>query len=131
VSAAQRNKGAAGERELVRLLGDRLGLDLTRRLSQWREGGHDLDGCGLAFEVKRRRTATPADVHRWWTTQPVPQGKRAGLPPCLAIRADRQPWRLALPLDVVINDESLVDSLLYFEVDLHAFCVLYRNRFVR
>ena len=37
----QRNKGANAERELLSLLNDGLGLNLTRNLTQTREGGAD------------------------------------------------------------------------------------------
>ena len=54
VSAAQRTKGAQGEREAAALLTDLLGVPaIKRELSQTRDGGYDLLACGIAIEVKR------------------------------------------------------------------------------
>ena len=47
-------KGKSAERELAKLLGDHLGLELSRNLDQTRDGGYDLIGLpGIALEVKR------------------------------------------------------------------------------
>ncbi len=55
MSAMQRRKGAAGEREVLKLLGDELGVLLSRNLQQTREGGADCIALkGFAIEVKRQ-----------------------------------------------------------------------------
>ena len=41
---SERRKGADGERELAKLLYDRLGVELKRNLEQSRNGGYDLEG---------------------------------------------------------------------------------------
>ena len=44
MGAMQRRKGATGERELIALLREHLGEELTRNLDQARDGGADLKG---------------------------------------------------------------------------------------
>ena len=89
-----RTKGAAAEREAAALLNDRLGLALTRRLTQYQSGGHDLDGWpGVCIEVKRHRRATQGDIAQWWQ-QTLEQAQ--GEIPLLAYRADQQQWRFVI-----------------------------------
>lgn len=117
MSAAQRNKGAAGERELFRLLARDLGVDIKRNLSQTRGGGADsLDLPHIAIEVKRQeRLALTA----WWRQTVEQAGMRV---PILFYRASRQPWRAVVPLrwidgDVFSNGETAIvdyDTALVF-----------------
>lgn len=96
----QRRKGANAERELCRLLSDHLGDDVIRNLSQSRDGGHDLLGVGrFALEVKR---CEKLSLFRWWM-QAYDQAQDAGLWPALAYRQSRQPWRFAVPVEVVLR----------------------------
>ncbi|WP_156925473.1 putative PDDEXK endonuclease [Thioalkalivibrio paradoxus] len=93
-----RTKGAAGERELRRLLEAELGPGISRNLSQTRDGGHDLTGVGpFAIEVKRYKRATASMLAAWWT-QAEAQAESAGLRPALAWREDRAPWRVLVRL---------------------------------
>lgn len=89
MSAMQRRKGAAAEREVLKLLGEELGWALQRNLTQTREGGADcLCIEGWAIEVKRcERLSRPA----WWR-QAVEQAKRVGAEPMLVFRRSREPW---------------------------------------
>lgn len=109
MSAMQRSKGAAGEREVCRTLHDLLGIRLIRNLDQSRSGGHDLsvnpDDTGpaadalreFAPEVKRHARATDALLAQWWQ-QTTDQAARADLRPLLIYRQDRQEWRAVLRL---------------------------------
>ena len=90
---SQRTKGAAGERELAKLLSACLDCDIKRNLSQVRDAGHDLDGLPFALEVKRQEVLK---VRQWWQ-QAVEQGKACGKPPVLAYRRSRHPWRFVVP----------------------------------
>lgn len=61
MSASQRTKGAAGERECAGIISEALGVNLKRNLGQAREGGDDLTlpkfgGGRFRCEVKRRRS---------------------------------------------------------------------------
>jgi Holliday junction resolvase len=89
VSASQRNKGAAAEREVLRLLGEELGQVLERNLTQTRGGGADcLCVKGWAIEVKRQeKLSRPA----WWR-QAVEQADREGVEPMLLYRRNRERW---------------------------------------
>lgn len=84
-----RNKGAAAEREVLRLLGDELGRVLARNLMQSRDGGADcLQVAGWAIEVKRcERLSRP----KWWA-QAKAQAAERGAQPLLLYRRSREPW---------------------------------------
>lgn len=90
MSAMQRRKGAAAERELCKLLSDELGIEVRRNVDQARAGGADcLMVPGYAIEVKRREALSrPA----WWR-QAVDQSIRVGCEPIVWYRQSRQPWR--------------------------------------
>lgn len=104
-----RRKGADGEREFCRRLAEHLGAGvlLVRNLEQSRSGGHDLTVKGddpvslaldrYAIEVKRRRAMTPAMLAAFWC-QAERQAAAAGKLAALAYRADRQDWRVMVPL---------------------------------
>jgi len=100
---AQRNKGAAAEREVCALLSEELGITVRRNVDQARSGGADcVEIRGFAIEIKRREALSrPA----WWA-QAVKQAKAAGLEPMLLYRRSREPWRAMIhrhnqdPLDV-------------------------------
>ena len=84
-----RSKGKAGELEIVHLLRQELGVDVTRN---WREqaavGGADIIGLpGWSIEVKRQKRFSPA----WWT-QAAEQAARSGDKAALLYRLDRKPW---------------------------------------
>ena len=116
-----RRKGASGEREFAAAVLDTVGVRLVRQLDQCRAGGFDLapepdDGSAgaarlrtFAVEVKRHRAVTPASVATWWA-QAVRQADAAGLHPLLAWRADRQPWRVAVPLHLLVPGIAPADG---------------------
>jgi len=112
-----RRKGASGEGEFAAAVLDVLGAHLARQLDQHRTDGLDLapepvsasDVAMLlrryAIECKRPRSAPPAEVVGWWH-QTVRQATDAGLHPLLAYRADRIPWRIVLPLELLVPDAT-------------------------
>ncbi len=105
-----RVKGAGGEREFAKVIQERLGVELRRNLEQSRNGGHDLIAQGndpvsraldtYAIEVKRYREITPAMLAGFWI-QAEAQAARASKTPVLAIRADREEWRVLMPLSAL------------------------------
>jgi hypothetical protein len=134
-----REKGAAAEREFARLIFDHLGVELRRNLEQSRSGGYDLLPVGegpvslaldaYALEIKRYREFTPAMLAGFWS-QAEAQARRAARLPALAFRADRQEWRILLPLHT-LNAEAFgpwngIDWTA--AVSVPAFCALIRER---
>jgi Holliday junction resolvase len=108
LSASQRRKGAAAEREFLRELGGELGELLTRNLQQTREGGADcLAVKGWAIEIKRQEALSrPA----WWR-QAVEQADRAGAQPMLAYRRNREPWRVWIRPGVDLTVEEAANAI--------------------
>jgi hypothetical protein len=78
--AGRRDKGATGEREVIKLLEDELGLKLTRNPLQSHRGGRDViedieqmqKPIPFAIEVKRQEAEALA---KWWS-QTCLQGEK-------------------------------------------------------
>ena len=120
----QRRKGARGERELVDLLREYLGADVTRNLMQSREGGADLLGIpGWAIEVKR---AARPRLTEWWL-QTCSQAATARLKPALCYRLDRQPWRVVVALRHVATGFESAPLVLRLETDVEVFAAMVRE----
>ena len=121
MAKASRNKGAAGEREVAKLINEHLGITLRRRLAQYQAGGHDLDGWdGVCVEVKRHKKAGQGDIATWW--QQTLEQCTGGEAPVLAYRADLQQWRFIIrPIDWggVVGEPA--------EVDIDGLCAWVRH----
>jgi Holliday junction resolvase len=134
-----RTKGASSERELAGLIHDHLGVRLVRILTQSRDGGYDLEPApnqtgpvvdclrGVALEVKRYQAVTPSLLARFWS-QAVRQAEAAGLVPALAWRADRQPWRVTVPLAWLAGMGNGHDLEHTADLSIPAFCLAVRER---
>ena len=113
MSAMQRNKGKAGEREVAALIRDLTGWDVQRRVRQ-HDGDNDLVGVpGWAVEVKRHKAAGRGEIGAWWR-QTVAQATRVakstdegstGLP-VLFYRLDRGEWRAVWPIACVMTHQT-------------------------
>ncbi len=106
--AGSRNKGAAAEREVLKLLGAELGVALKRNIEQTRGGGADcLEVKGFAIEVKRQeRLSRPA----WWA-QAIEQAQRVGAEPMLLYRRNREPWQAFIHThDGQYREGTLIDA---------------------
>jgi hypothetical protein len=128
-------KGSAGEREVVALLSDRLGVKFERNTYRQRmEAGHyDVVGLDwLALEVKRYRKCSQSDVRAWWVETCL-QADWATQVPVLFYRGDRCDWRAVVPLGwiiktaldvsgVVLCDRKLIPA----ELTVDGFCDLVR-----
>lgn len=100
-----RAKGANGEREVLAILEDQLGLKLVRNAHQTARGGRDIcedvdrkqGPIPFSIEVKRQEAeCLPA----WWE-QTVEQARAVDRIPVLFFRGNRQPWRVAVcPSDI-------------------------------
>ena len=134
-----RAKGASSEREFAGLIHDHLGVKLVRVLDQSRGGGFDLAPApdqsgpvveavrGLAIECKRYGSITPHLMTRFWS-QAVRQAEAAGLIPALAWRADRQPWRVTIPLAWLCGMGTSLDLEFTATLAVEAFCLAVRER---
>lgn len=99
MSASQRNKGKAGERELAAAIREATGWDVRRRVRQ-HDGDSDLEGVpGWSVESKRHKEAQRGDIRAWWA-QTVAQAERAKALPVLFYRRDRDEWRAVWPVSV-------------------------------
>ena len=87
--AGARKKGQRGELEALKLLGDELGILLTRNLEQTRNGGGDCVVIkGWCLEIKRcEQLSRPA----WWR-QACRQAEQAGARPMLLYRRSKESW---------------------------------------
>lgn len=56
MSASQRNKGAAYEREVMKAFSAAFGREFKRNIGQARDGGNDGDVGPLVLEMKRRKS---------------------------------------------------------------------------
>ncbi len=112
MSAMQRNKGKAGEREIAAIIADLTGWQVKRRVRQ-HDGDSDLEGVpGWSVEVKRHAKATRGDIAGWWR-QAVSQSKCDGIP-VLFYRVDRGEWRAVWPLCAALRGPNPV---LWLEVE--------------
>jgi hypothetical protein len=113
---SQRVKGASGEREVLALIGEKLGRKFERNITQSRYGGADCIDMGrIKLEVKRQEKLNISD---WWE-QAERQAK--GGVPVLAYRQSRKPWTFVL--DCV--DVCLLDVRGHLiQMDLETFCLL-------
>jgi len=93
MSKAARLKGQSGEREVCKLLGDALGLSLSRTLDQTRDGGCDIIVGDWAVEVKRQERLNIKD---WWA-QAMRQAKDLNKQPVLFYRQSRDDWHVIMP----------------------------------
>ena len=131
MGAMQRRKGADGERELIALLREHLGEELTRNLDQARDGGADLKGgmllAGYAIECKR---AAKAEVRRWWE-QAFAQAYDVadGRTPVLAYRLDRKPWQFVVPVSEAIGGDWRASPGLEYTMTMgiYAFAAVVRD----
>jgi hypothetical protein len=126
-----RRKGQSGEREVVHILEDQLGIKTTRNLDQWRDGGADLVGLEpWVVEIKR---AKAPNLKSWWE-QAVRQAEGKGIP-CLWYRIDRHYWRVVIPLSVLApwvfavagTGKPPVDLIWTAEISPEAFCMFHRE----
>ena len=128
----QRNKGANGEREVLAMLSERLGIPLERNLSQTRNGGADCVQLGrIRLEVKRQERL---NITAWWKQAEeqagyvsIPNGidtymeRGLNLIPVLAYRQSRKPWTFILDAaDIPILESR--GHLLHMDID--TFCAI-------
>lgn len=99
---ASRDKGKRGEREVVRIISELLGVAATRKVRQ-HDGDSDIVGVpGWCIEVKRYATASEATMRSWWEQAAAQAATNGGIP-CVWYRLDRRDWRVLWPLEAVLR----------------------------
>lgn len=109
MSKSQRTKGAAGERELCRILRDELGIDVHREIGQVRDGGCDIKVGPFNVEVKRR--ARIGGIYDWigQAEASCEEHRR----PVVVCRADGKRWMVVQRLEdwiQIAREEIVCDS---------------------
>lgn len=97
---SSRNKGANAERELAKIIGERLGVKLHRTpLSGGMAWKGDVQGWdGFHIEAKRcERLSIPA-----WVAQAEADCPEGSIP-LVVFRSSRQPWRVVIGLDHLMD----------------------------
>lgn len=93
-----RNKGAHGEREVIRLLNDHLGEGFSRNLKQYQEAQHgDIEapeGFPFCVEVKFYKSGWTCRPE--WVEQAFRAAEKVGKKPCIAYRFNGQGWRFRI-----------------------------------
>ena len=121
-----RNKGAAGERQVAKILYDELGIEFKRELRQTQDAGYgDLtsDPCtGFSIEVKTYAKGTGCRPE-WWD-QSRRSAELTGLIPVVIYKFDRRPWRVEMPLSYFTEDPH--DQRV--NVSIETWCYLVRER---
>ena len=122
-----RNKGAAFERDIAKMLHDELGISFKRDLEQYREGGHgDLIPSDPEFpftlELKRYADGPIGGQKAWWS-QTCVAARREDKYPALIYRYDRQPIRCVVPM----APHHWADDGYVVEMEFDAFCYLVRE----
>jgi Holliday junction resolvase len=85
MSAYQRTKGAAYEREVVNQIKDTLGIDVSRNLTQTRDSGADIVLERYVIECKRRAGIS---IYSWM--EQAEESCNLGQRPIVICRADKE-----------------------------------------
>ena len=89
MSASQRRKGAAGEREACAALAEEFGTVVRRNLGQARDSGHDISLGRWSIEVKRRKSMPT--LYSW-----IEQANGGPGTPAVMARADGEDWLVVM-----------------------------------
>jgi hypothetical protein len=128
MSAMQRTKGQAGERELAAEIHAATGWDVRRRVRQ-HDGDSDLEGVpGWSVECKRHARATSSDVRAWWAQAVSQAGDDK---PVLFYRLDRCEWRAVWPLGSHLGGDWSDDYVLTVEGSVTAWAAAARELMTR
>ena len=135
MSKTSRAKGQRGEREFGKLLSEKLGVNIERRLGAARDGGCDiilaLGGKTYAIEIKHYKKVTSGLIDSWWE-QTLEQTHMAysnvNLVPVLAYRQNHcHYWSICIPLGVLtealkpyhnIFEDTILSNRITITVDI-------------
>ena len=113
-----RRKGKGGELEFAKVIEQEIGIRLHRNLDQTRQGGDDLDPLYIpplwfSIEVKRKVSFNDAHIEKAWRQAIANCGNKY---PLLAYRADRQKWRIMIPIMALDPDLPAFEAIDYTAV---------------
>lgn len=95
---ASRDKGARGERELVAMIRDELGVICNRNYKQVAQAQHgDIEQIIGGFLIEAKNCAR-IDLKAWWRQVRIAAEAHPDKPlPCLAYKIARKGWRFVIP----------------------------------
>lgn len=95
---ASRDKGARGERTVIRMIRDELGITCNRNYKQVAQAQHgDIEQTvgGFLLEIKN---CVRLDLPKWWRQACIAADAHPEKPlPCVAYNAGRGRWRFIVP----------------------------------
>lgn len=125
IGKSNRLKGNRGELELVKLLNDKLNLniEIKRRYGQAASGGHDIDKIPyVAIEAKRHASL---NFKSWWT-QTLRQALESNKVPVLAYKLDYCQWVFVMLLsDVRGFHDDPQEPEKYVEMNVETFSYIF------
>ncbi len=126
-----RNKGAAFEREVAKLLEAELGIQFKRDLEQYRAGDHgDLipDDPAFPFVIECKRWASGVGCKPAWWAQASRAAQHLNKLPCVIYKYDRQDIRCVVPFTAMhLAFGHPHENNHQAEMTLEAFCYIARE----
>lgn len=104
-----RNKGAAFEREVCKMLHLDLGSNFKRDIEQYRAADHGdivCDDPTFPFTIELKRYASGYTYQKAWWTQVTKAAQASGKEPVLIYKYDRQDIVVVMRLAFLMQDES-------------------------
>ena len=122
-----RNKGAAFEREVAKLLHAELGITFKRDLDQYRSrdlGDLIPDDPAFPYVLECKRHDKPGFQYPWYD-QAIDAARAAGKRPCIVWQPPRQPIRFRVLIGSNICLAWSAD--IYADYSLRGFCYMVRE----
>ena len=122
-----RQKGAAFERELAKMVYEELGITVKRDLEQYRAADHgDLIGLdGWCIEAKRYAKNQGGNFKPEWWRQVTTAANANGTQPVLIYKYDRQPVKCVVFLSSINADYAGKDNVA--TISFPTWCMLVRE----
>ena len=122
-----RQKGAAFERELAKMIYEELGITVKRDLEQYRAADHgDLIGLdGWTIEAKRYAKNVGGNFKPEWWRQVTTAANVTGTQPVLIYKYDRQPVKCVVFLSSINADYAGKDNVAV--ISFPTWCMLVRE----
>ena len=109
-----RNKGAAFERDLAKILLDELGLTFKRDIEQYREADHGdlicVDMPDFPFSIEAKRYRAGYGINPQWWSQTCDSALATNKLPLLVYKYDRLPIRWRFPVAAIVGMSDFVPA---------------------